>query len=419
MALLAFGINHTTAPIDIREQVAFSAADIPKALKALHHRLRGLETALVSTCNRTEIYATTQNSTPILDWLCEYHHIPTQTIAPYTYEFKGYDAVRHVMRVASGLDSMALGEPQILGQMKSAYTLAHQAGCTGITLNRLFQTTFELAKKVRTDTTIGSHPISIAFAATILAKKIFSDFSHVTALFIGAGETISLVARHLKENGVEKMIIANRTLAKAQVLMNEISGKACTLEELPQVLPYADIVVSCTASPVPILGKGLVETALKQRKHRPIFMVDLAVPRDIEPEVSQLKDAYLYSIDDMQKIVQDNFKLREQAANQAENIIYNYANKYCQWKKSLPATPTITHFRNYVDQLGNQARQEALAHLHAGTPAEEVIHELVHKMTQKFMHQPSVHLKEATAQDRLDLIAAIEELYDLKHPENV
>ena len=320
MRLLAVGINHKTAPLEIRERVAFAPDRLPEALHDLRARSRVEEAAILSTCNRTELVCCTKNTTAneVVTWLGNYHHLRQEQVAPYVYLHPEQNAVRHMLRVASGLDSMILGEPQILGQIKSAYATAMQAGTVGTLLGRLFQHTFSVAKQVRTDTAIGSSPVSVAFAAVSLAKQIFDDLPQRTVMLIGAGETIELAARHLHENGIGRIIIANRTVEKAHALASNFSGYAIELAEIPAHLAEADIVISSTASPLPILGKGAVERAIKARKHRPMLMVDIAVPRDIEPEVGDLRDIYLYTVDDLQEIIQEGLKSRQEAAKQAE-----------------------------------------------------------------------------------------------------
>ena len=287
MSLLAFGINHQTAPVAIRERVAFTPETLLPALQDLTERTAVNEAAILSTCNRTEIYCglDENNTDVVLGWLEDFHNMSRSELEPYLYHHPEQDAVRHMLRVASGLDSMVLGEPQILGQMKDAYQIASKAGTIGKTLSKLFQHTFSVAKQIRTDTAIGHSPVSVAFAAVALAKQIFGDLKNSTVLLIGAGETIELAARHLKDNGIGRIIIANRTVERAHALAHELDGYAIALSEMPKHLAEADIVISSTASTLPILGKGSVESALKQRKHKPIFMDDIAVPRDIEPEL--------------------------------------------------------------------------------------------------------------------------------------
>ncbi|MDX1519875.1 MAG: glutamyl-tRNA reductase, partial [Gammaproteobacteria bacterium] len=320
MNILAYGLNHATAPLELREQVAFARENLDDAL----HDLTGIggvrEAAILSTCNRTEVYCSldARDDQRPVHWLSDFHGIHHDDIRPYLYAHPDANAVKHVLRVASGLDSMVLGEPQVLGQLKEAYQLALNSGSIGKLLNRLFQHTFHVAKEIRSNTAIGSHPVSVAFAAARLAQQIFGDLGEQTALLIGAGETIELVARHLHENGLKKMIIANRTVERSRKLADEFSAYAIALSGIPDHLAEADIIITSTASQLPILGKGAVESAIKQRKHKPVFMVDIAVPRDIEPEVGELDDIYLYSVDDLKDVIRENMHNRKQAALQAE-----------------------------------------------------------------------------------------------------
>ena len=304
MHILTLGLNHRTAAVDLRERTAFSPEQLPDAVRSLTASSDVAEATILSTCNRTEIYCRQENpaSAPVLDWLRDYGDLPSDVLNSSTYALPGEQAVQHAFRVASGLDSMVLGEPQILGQMKSAFSVAHQAGTTGKILNRLFQHTFSVAKQIRTDTAIGASAVSIAFAAVDLAKRIFSSLNEQTVLLIGAGETIELVARHLKQNEVRHMIVANRSIERAQALTEQLGSEAISLADIPERLHQADIVVASTASTLPILGKGTVETALRQRRHRPMFLIDLAVPRDIEAQVDELEDVFLYTVDDLHKV---------------------------------------------------------------------------------------------------------------------
>ncbi|MFT5789144.1 MAG: glutamyl-tRNA reductase, partial [Shewanella sp.] len=320
MSLVIIGINHKTATVDLREKVAFSPDRIHDAMKSLASRTRTGEAVIVSTCNRTELYCNNANKEDIIEWLEDYHNLDHSDLMPCIYAYEEQVAVKHLMRVASGLDSLVLGEPQILGQVKQAFVKAKEAGTIALTIDRLFQNTFSVAKKVRTETEIGAAAVSVAFAAVSMAKHIFSSLSTTKVLLIGAGETIELVAKHLKDNGVASMVVANRTLQRAQAMCEEFNATAITLEQIPDFLAKADIVISSTASPLPILGKGMVEKALKQRRHQPMLLVDIAVPRDIEAEVGELDDAFLYTVDDLHSIIEQNMASRKEAAEQAELI---------------------------------------------------------------------------------------------------
>lgn len=415
MALYAFGINHKTAPVAIREQATFVEGKVEEALTSL--RLSGSvdEAAIISTCNRTELYYSTtkQNSKAVIEWFCKYHNLTETQIAPYIYLLSESEAVKHAFRVAAGLDSLVLGEPQILGQMKDAFTNAHKAGATGKLLNRLFQHTFSVAKQVRTETAIGANAVSVAFAAVSLAKQIFADLSEQTVMMIGAGEMMELAARHLREQNVKHMIVANRTLARAEILAAQFGAEAISLTEMPARLRDADIVISSTASQLPILGKGAVENAIKARKHKPIFMVDIAVPRDIEPEVAELDDIYLYTVDDLSEVVEENINSRQEAAKEAEAIIDIQTANFMDWIKSLDAVPTITRLRDSVEQLQKEELEKALSRVARGDDPQEVIRQLTHTLTKKFMHNPSAVLQQAGQEGNTELLDAARRLFDL------
>ena len=416
MSILAFGINHKTAPVDIRERVAFEPGQICHALKDLVAQPAVNEAAIISTCNRTEVYCGLERNdlAMIVNWMRQYHHLGERDIQPYIYAHPDHDAVRHVLRVASGLDSMVLGEPQILGQMKDAYTAASEAGTLGSLLDRLFQYTFAVAKQVRTDTQIGASPVSVAFAAVSLSKQIFSNLSDHTALLIGAGETIELAARHLHESGIGRMIIANRTVERAHNLASEFNAYAISLPDIPGHLAEADIVISSTASPLPILGKGSVESALKVRKHRPILMIDIAVPRDIETEVGDLDDVYLYTVDDMQEIIQEGLRSRQEAAEQAEEIIDTQVSHFMNWLRSLGAVSTIRAVRKHAETNRDVELERAAALLASGKSPEEVMKQLAYRLTNKLIHAPSVTLKQAGYDGRTDVFDVARIIFDIK-----
>ncbi|MGZ5531998.1 MAG: glutamyl-tRNA reductase [Methylomonas sp.] len=416
MTLLAVGINYNTAPVAIRERLAFPADILDNTLKNLWNVKEISEAAILSTCNRTEFYyqADSDDQTALVDWIADTKKIKPVEFTPYLYSYKDSQSIRHMFRVACGLDSMILGEPQILGQMKTAYHAANQAGTLGKNLSKLFQHTFSAAKKVRTDTAIGSSPVSVAFAAVQLAQQIFDKLSEQTALLIGAGETIELTARHLYQHGIGRIIIANRTYDKAHALATQFNGYAIALSELPDHLAEADIVVSSTASQLPILGKGRVESAIKKRKHKPMFMVDLAVPRDIEAEVEQLSDVYLYTVDDLQNTVSQNMDSRRRAAEQAEEIIDTQVEHFLAWLRSQGAQETIRDYRNKAELIRDEALQKALAQFKNGAPADEVLQRLAHTLTNNLIHTPCTQLRDAGANERHDLIAASREIFKLR-----
>jgi glutamyl-tRNA reductase len=416
MTLLAVGINYNTAPVAIRERLAYPNHILQPSLQELL-KVKGIsEAAILSTCNRTEFYctSTTTNQQILVEWVAKNKNIEPDVFTPYLYSHIDSQLIRHMFRVACGLDSMILGEPQILGQMKSAYQAACEAGTLGKHLGKLFQYTFSAAKKVRTDTAIGSSPVSVAFAAVQLAQQIFDKLSEQTALLIGAGETIELSARHLTQLGIGRIIIANRTYDKAHTLATQFNGYAIALSELPNHLAEADIVISSTASQLPILGKGRVESALKKRKHKPMFMVDLAVPRDIEPEVEQLRDVYLYTVDDLQNMINQNMNSRRQAAEQAEEIIETQVDYFLTWLRAQGAQSTIQDYRHQAELIRNEALQKALSQLRNGITPEEALNRLAHSLTNKLLHTPSTQIREAAENDRHDLIAAAREIFKLR-----
>ncbi|CAK0772965.1 glutamyl-tRNA reductase [Gammaproteobacteria bacterium] len=415
MSLLAFGINHKTAPVAIRERVAFTPDRIEHALHQLAANDSTQEAAILSTCNRTEIYLGMESpkTEELLEWLANFHQLSGRDLAPYVYAYPDHAAVRHILRVASGLDSLILGEPQILGQMKLAYTAARNAGTISNLLDRLFQHTFAVAKQVRTDTAIGNSPVSVAFAAVSLARQIFSTLSERTALLIGAGETIELTARHLRQNGIGRIIVANRTLERAHLLAAELGGYAIALNEIPDHLAEADIVISSTASPEPILGKATVASAIKVRRHRPMFMVDIAVPRDIEPGVGDLSDVYLYTVDDLQEVIQENLRSRQEAAKQAEEIIDVQVTVFMGWVQSLEAVATICAYRAQAESLRDLELERAQRMLAAGRDPAEVLRLLARGLTNKFLHRPCTQLRQAAYDGRTEILTVAQKLFDL------
>ncbi len=414
MTVLALGLNHVTAPIAVRDRLAFSPDAIHAALRDLCQHAGLPEAAILSTCNRVEIYAAGDvDLDTMVAWLAQHRNIHGNDLQSCLYTYADAAAVRHLMRVATGLDSMVLGEPQILGQMKDAFATAKDAGTIGSQLSRLFQQTFTVAKQVRTETAIGASAVSVAYAAVQLAKRIFADMSQTTVLFIGAGETIALCAQHLANQGVTKMIVANRTVARAQELALQYGGEAIALFDLPQHLARADIVISSTASQLPLLGKGAVERAIKQRKHKLMFMVDLAVPRDIEPEVAELDDVFLYSVDDLNGVVQENLKARQEAAIQAEEIIALQVEQFLAWQRSRDAVGTIRDLRAHWQQVQDEETNRSIARLRAGDHAEDVIKQLVHRLGNKFLHSPSEYLRNAAAEGQQDTLNTVRRLFDL------
>ncbi|QIK37183.1 glutamyl-tRNA reductase [Caldichromatium japonicum] len=418
MKLLVLGLNHKTAPVDVRERLAFGPDIIAGALRDLLNCEEVREGVILSTCNRTELYCTIEDGAEerVRRWLSGFHGIEHERIEPFLYAHADRAAVTHLLRVASGLDSLVLGEPQILGQVKTAYQTACDCGVTGKLLGRLFQHTFSVAKIVRTETAIGSSPVSVAFAAVSLARQIFSDLSEQTALLIGAGETIELAARHLHHNGIGRIIVANRTIERAHDLAVQFNGYAIALTEIGNHLPEADIVIASTASPLPVLGKGTVERALKKRKHRPIFMVDIAVPRDIEPEVGELPDVYLYTVDDLQGVIDESLRSRQAAAVQAEEIIDFHTGEFMAWLRSLDAAGLIQDYRQRAEELRDEVLARARRQLDAGKPPAEVLNFLAHTLTNKLLHAPSSRLRQAARDGEAALLEAANELFQLNPP---
>jgi glutamyl-tRNA reductase len=416
MELLIVGINHHTAPISLREKVAFTPDQLGHALPDLivHGDLK--ELAILSTCNRTEIICTAshQDPTGIIEWMANYHHLPVEDLRPNIYIREGEDAIEHTMHVASGLDSMVLGEPQILGQVKDCYTYAQLHKTMGPDLNRLSQATYRAAKDVRTNTDIGKNTVSVASTAVILASQLFSDLSTCTALLIGAGDTIALSARHLRNAGLEDIVIANRTLENAEPLAHELGAHATDLSAVPLHLVNTDIVIAATASQLPILGKGTVERALKQRRHKPIFMLDLAVPRDIEPEVGTLRDIYLYSVDDLEQIIDQNRSNREEEATKARSMISRSVTKFLADHRSLGAQDTLVRFRGKSESLKEAELMKALQRLENGEDPEQIIRSLANQLTNKIIHTPSIQLKQAGKDGRHEFLDAIEDLFQLR-----
>jgi glutamyl-tRNA reductase len=416
MHLVTYGINHNTAPVHVRELFAFDANALPGALSALREQESVLEVVILSTCNRTEIYCCLDDDSDneILAWLHDFHQQEHGVISPYLYHYQGGEAIRHLLRVACGLDSMVLGEPQILGQLKEAYSQSLNASTLGKSLGRLFQHAFAVAKQVRTDTAIGNSPVSVAFAAVSLAKQIFSDLAESTALLIGAGDTIELAARHLHDNGIKRLIIANRTVERAHNLATQVDGYAISLSEMPAHLAEADIVISSTASQLPILGKGAVERALKQRKRKPIFMVDIAVPRDIEAEVGQLEDIYLYCVDDLKDIIEENLQSRRDAALQAEEIIDTQVDHFLAWLRTQDAVPIIRAIRDNAEDISKHSLERAIKQLGQGMAPELAMAELARSLTNRLLHEPSRQLRQSGFDEDGQLLESARRLFNIK-----
>jgi glutamyl-tRNA reductase len=414
MQLFTIGVNHTTAPISIREHVAFNNENLRHALSDLTAK-NAAEAAILSTCNRTEIYVQSQEPEAIVHWLANYHQLAIGNVQPYTYTLTNQEAVKHAFRVASGLDSMVLGEPQILGQFKQSIKIAQDAGTLGTLLHKLFQRTFEVAKEVRTNTDIGANSISMAAAAVKLAQRIFGDISGQKVLFIGAGEMIELCADHFAAQKPKSMTIANRSLERGSDLAEKIGGQAILLNDLPERFAEFDIVITSTASQLPIVGLGMVERAIKARRHRPVFMVDLAVPRDIEPEVAQLDDVFLYTVDDLAQVVNDGMVNRQEAAVNAEMIVSARVEHFMQWLAKRDTVPTIKALRDQAEATRQAELTKALKLIQKGESPEKALEALSNALTNKFLHAPSHALNQAHGDEHAKLENILKQLYQIKN----
>jgi len=411
MTLLALGINHKTAPVALRERVAFTPESLDHALHSLLQQPLVQGGVVLSTCNRTELYLSVEQQEHIYEqlvsWLCDYHQLNAEDVRNSLYWHQGSEAVSHLMRVASGLDSLVLGEPQIFGQVKKAFADSQRGQSLDVELDRWFQKSFSVAKRVRTETDIGASAVSVAFAACTLARQIFESLSSLNILLVGAGETIELVARHLSQHRVKQMIIANRSQERAKKLADEVGAEVISLPDIDARLADADIIISSTASPLPIIGKGMVERALKSRRNKPMLFIDIAVPRDIEPEVGKLANAYLYDIDDLKAIIQGNMAQRQVAAVQAESIIEQESRSFMQWLGAQSARETLRDYRAQADTIRSELEAKALAAIQQGANIEQVIHEMAHKLTNRLIHAPTKSLQQAASDgdtERLQLL---------------
>ena len=416
MSLYALGLSHSTAPLEVREKVVFTPDALTDALRDLTRGRRVKEAAILSTCNRTEVYFAGSEPAPVAAWLAAFHELPDQALAPYVYTLPRDKAVSHAFRVASGLDSMVLGEPQILGQMKQAVRCAESAGSLGLVLNRLFQRTFAVAKDVRTQTDIGSASISMAAASVKLAERIFPSISGQRLLLVGAGEMIELAASHFLSRKPKAVTVANRTLERGSKLADRLGADAITLNELPERLRDFDIVVTCTASTLPIIGKGMLERVVKQRRHAPIFIVDLGVPRDVEPEASELDDVFLYSIDELTGIVRENLQVRREAVVQAEQMIADQTAHFLHWLEGRNVVPTIEALSGHHDDLRAAELERARKLLASGGSPDAALEALARGLTSKLLHGPLAALNAAGEAERAELIAALARAFRLDPP---
>jgi glutamyl-tRNA reductase len=414
MPLQIFGLNHNTAPVEIREQVIFSGDDVTRALSQLKS-LDGIDEAvLLSTCNRTEFYVLSNDggTERLQNWLQTDQNLDAEA-SKALFTMEKDDAIRHIFRVACGLDSMVLGEPQILGQLKDAYRQAQTAGTVGSQLSRLLQHTFSVAKKVRTDTEIGTNPVSVAYAAVTLANQFFAGFGRHTALLIGAGVTMELVAKHLDSKGIGRMFVANRDISRAQSLAGQFSGFALPLSEIEGTLPEADILISSTASADPVISAEQMTRAVQARKRIPVFVVDIAVPRDIDPNVSELDDVYLYTIDDLDKVIVEGQRNREAAALDADQILDEEIRRYLTMERSKEVAPVITEIRDQGDEIRNEVLRRARLRLNKGADGDEVLEYATASLLKKLLHKPSVRLREAGELSDRELVEAARELFGL------
>jgi glutamyl-tRNA reductase len=415
VAVFAFGLNHNSAPVSVRERVSLSEDLIKPALEGLRATFRGsvCEAAILSTCNRTEVYcaAESQVAEKLPLWLAEHNRIEASALHPHLYRHRQDDAVRHAFRVASGLDSMVLGEPQILGQMKDAVRAADEAGSLGTLLHQLFQRTFSVAKEVRSQTAIGAQSVSMAAASVRLAERVFGRLDDANVLFIGAGEMIELCATHFAAQHPKNMMVANRTIERAEQLAGRFGAHTMRLADLTDRLADFDVIVSCTASSLPILGLGMVERAIRQRRHRPMVMVDLAVPRDIEPEAGRLADVYLYSVDDLGRLVQSGTAARRAAAVQAEAIIDLRVQGFMHWLQSRETVPAIQGLHQAAADVQAAELDRARRLLARGVAPEEVLEQLAHGLTQKYLHGPLAALNRSEGEERRQLLSWMPRLF--------
>ena len=418
MSIVALGLNHTTAPLELRERASVDHAGMGSALRALYRFPGVSEAAILSTCNRTDLYCGlgAGRDAPTL-WFDEFLGIDRRELAGHLYVHREDAAVRHVMRVASGLDSMVLGEPQILGQLKQAYGLARSEGSLGVVLDKLFQRSFSVAKRVRTDTAIGASPVSVAFAAVTLAHRIFGDLDARTALLIGAGETVELCARHLASSRIGRMVIANRTLEHARRIATALGAYAISLDEVPLHLAEADVVISSTGSREPIISVEQTRAAVRRRKRRPMFMADLAVPHDIDRDAGKLPDVYLYTIDDLADVIEEGRQRRVAAAGEAEEIIDRQVAEFMAWMRGRRVSSIIVRVRESATGARDEVLAKARRRLQSGEPADEVVEYVARTLTNKLLHAPSTGIREAGASDRQDIVEAARVLFGVAEGE--
>ena len=408
MSFLAFGVNHKTAPLDMREKFAFTQQQLEEYLNELISKTIVKEVVLLSTCNRTELYCITENPSLLLAWFADKQQIPVEELSPYIYQYQNEEAIRHILRVASGLDSMMLGEPQILGQLKQAFHYASEQGAVHHQLRSIFQSIFSASKRIRYKSGIGNNPISIAYAAVLRIKQYFPELLAQTILIIGTGETATLVAKYLHKEGVRNFMVASRTEESAVKLGQQFQAKSLTITDIATHLPHADVVISATACPLPFISKSMVEQALEKRHHAPMFLLDLAVPRDIEPEVATLNHVQLLNIDDLHFTIEQGKSERQKAALLAEQLVEDEIMGYSKWHRSLRATNAICDYRTQMQTLAQQELQRASQKLHNGHCQFDVLSEFCERLVNKLVHKPTLGLRQAASDER-------DELLDLTH----
>lgn len=412
MVFVACGLNHKTAPINVREKVALPPAMQDSLLHSLLNLPEVNEAAILSTCNRTEIYCDTDDPQILSSWLAHEHQLAPELLSPFIYTHEGHQGIKHTLRVASGLDSMMIGEPQILGQMKQAYQQACRLGTVKTQLRPVFEYIFSASKRIRTRSGIGTNPVSIAYAAVQLIGQLFSNYKSLNVFLIGSGETASLVAKYLHQQGVHRFMVASRTLENAQKLAHTFNGKTLSIGDIPQYLSHADVVISATACPLPFINKSLVEHALEQRNHTPMFFLDLAVPRDIESNVGELEQVHLYNVDDLQIMIEKGMDERRHAALQAEQLIESELDNYIRWHRSLRAKDVICDYRNQMQDLAQLELQRAIKKLSAGQNQQTVLNEFSERLVNKLTHNPTTGLRQIAWDGREDLLALAQYLFN-------
>lgn len=419
MAFITLGLSHHSAPVEARERLAFTDAELPAALARLRAMAGVEEAAILSTCNRTEILAVAAPdlAPQLIEWWRRELNAPSGLIEQFVYTHRDQNAVLHSLRVASGLDSMVVGEPQILGQMKDSFAVATQTASLGPVLSRLFQHAFAVAKLVRSRTQVGAHPVSVAYAAVQMAKQIFSDLGEQTALLIGAGDTIQLIARHLRGQGIGRIVVANRSLERAEKLAREVQGYAIALSDLNAYLGDADLVISSTAAREHVVEAPAMKLALKKRRRKPVFMIDLAVPRDLDPKIGDLEDIYLYTLDDLRNVISANLQARAEAAKQAEVLVEDYAHQFTRWLESRDAGQLIRMLREQARGHRDEVLEKARRKLASGASPEEVMSFVADTLSNKLLHAPSHRLRAADSVEQALLVNAARKLFDLPDEE--